>query len=229
MKLIKLAIFVIFFMLHEPTNAQSKYFELNNRDAIVLDDTTLHKLTSGYWRVFKEDLVNKGNVRSSPKNISICYYPNRTFLFNGTRGTWKIIENKYIEHEMDEASEAKLNFGGIFSITELKDSTLKLTKLLTSSHDMERTLHLKPSTVLTTTEQQNNGYPYLYNGILNESIIDSLSQMNKDELFNVGITVKSQEDYNMIHMIAFDTLFIIKTNGYKYQYEKLPLKATTKE
>ena len=50
----------------------------------LLDKSNLELLTSGYWRVFQDDLENKGEVISTKKNISMCYYTDGTFFYNGT-------------------------------------------------------------------------------------------------------------------------------------------------
>ena len=128
--------------------------------------------------------------------------------------------NSYIEHKLDKEAKDDLNFGGIFSVTELNNSTLTLTKLLTSSHDMKRTLYLKSSTILTKTKQPNSGAPYFYEGTLNESTIDSLSMMDSDELFNAGFTILPD---NMIHIIASDTLYVIRLKATSNRYERIPL------
>jgi len=85
-----------------------------------------------------------------------------------------------------------------------------MTKLLTSSNDMKRTLYLKSSTILTQSEQPNSGGPYIYNGTLDQMIIDSLSNMDSDELFNAGFTVLQN---NMIHIFTPDSLYVIKLNS----------------
>ena len=190
------------------THAQKKSFELSNPNSIPLDNESLKTLTSGYWRVYKDELKSREKVASTPKNVSICYYPNGTFIYNGSTGTWKVLEDRYIEHRLDDKeAEGRLNFGGIFSITELEDSALTLTKLMTTSHDMKRTLYLKSSTILTMREQPSSQGPYFYDGALDEFTIDSLSQMSYDELFNAGFSILNN---NRIHIMAQDSLYIIK-------------------
>lgn len=188
-------------------SAQTKSFELDNPNSILLNQEILDLLTSGYWRVFQDDVENRGKTISTMKNISMCYYPDGRFFYNGSTGTWEILENRYIEHKLDKEAKGGLNFGGIFSVTELNNSTLTLTKLLTSSHDMKRTLYLKSSTILTKTEQPNSGGPYSYEDTLDKSTIDSLSRMDSDELFNAGFTILGS---NMIHIITPDSLYVIR-------------------
>ncbi len=188
-------------------SAQTKNFELNNANSILLDVESLEILTSGYWRVYSDELESRGTTISTHKNISMCYYPNGTFFYNGAMGTWKVLEERYIEHKLnDKDAEDRLNFGGIFSLAELDYSKLVLTKLLTSSHDMKRTLYLKSSTILTKTEQPNSGGPYFSEGTVDQVTIDSLSKMNSEELFNAGFTILGS---NMIHIIAPDSMYVI--------------------
>ena len=204
--------------------AQTKNFELNNPNAIPLNNESLEILTSGYWRVYKDVMESRESTISTPKNISMCYYPDGTFFYNGSVGTWEILENTYIEHKLDKEVKDYLNFRGIFSVTALNNfngapTTLTLTKLLTSSHDMKRTLYLKSSTILTKTEQPNSGSPFIYKGSLNESTIDSLSSMDSDELFNAGFTILPN---NKIHIIASDTLYVIRLKATNNRYERIP-------
>ena len=77
------------------THAQKKSFELSNPNSIPLDNESLKTLTSGYWRVYKDELESREKVASTPKNVSICYYPNGTFIYNGSTGTWKVLEDRY--------------------------------------------------------------------------------------------------------------------------------------
>jgi hypothetical protein len=189
-------------------HAQTKNFELNNPNAILLDEENLEILTSGYWRVYQDDLESRGSITSTPKNISICYYPDGTFFFNGSTGTWKILDERYIEHKFnDKETEKRLNFGEIYSLTKLDNSLMVLTKLLASSNDLKRTLYLKSSTILTKTEQSNSGGPYFYDESLSQIAIDSISKMNSDELFNAGFTPIGK---NTVHIFTPDSLYVIE-------------------
>ncbi|MEQ9098320.1 MAG: hypothetical protein RIF36_23265 [Imperialibacter sp.] len=187
--------------------AQPKSFELSNPNAIVLNDQALATLTGGYWRVFEDATENKGHTLSSPMNVSLCYYPNGKFFYNGSFGCWKVIDDKYIEHTFDDkADQDKLNFGGIFSLTELSSTSLRLTKLLTTTHDMKRTMQAKSSTVLTKSRQLSNGLPYMYDGKLDQETVDSLSMMSAEELFNAGFTLSG----NSIHIFSTDSIYVIR-------------------
>ena len=175
---------------------------------------------SGYWRVFREDWDNKGTVRSFAKNISMCYYADGTFFYNGSTGTWEVLDDGSIDHKLDANAEDDLNFGGIFSVTELSDSTLTLTKVLTTSHDLKRTLHLQPSTVLTKTTQHDSGAPYFFEGTLSTALVDSLCGMDTDQLFNAGITLLPN---NMIHIMTPDTLHVIRPKVPEKRHTRVPL------
>jgi hypothetical protein len=199
------------FITSVAAQAPPKSFELNNPDAIQLTGDKLKLLTKGYWRVFQDDTEIKGQMISRNVNTSICYYPDGKFFYNGATGTWQVLEGKYIEHTMDDkAKEGRLNFGGIFCATELSESGVTLTKILTTSHDMLRMVHLKPSTVLTPNEQANSGIPYFYDGKVSEAVIDSIKRMNPEELFNVGLTKIGN---SMVHIMTPDSLYIIRFAG----------------
>lgn len=215
--------FVFFFSFCGAAKAQQSYFGPKHEASIPLDEKVLQKLTSGYWRVFIDEMSVKGHVKSSPRNVSVCYYPDGTLLYNGNKGTWSIIDDTFIDHTLDEAAKSRLNFGGSFSITALTDTSLALTKVLTTSHDMQRTLHLKPSTMLTEREQPSSGFPYFFSGILKEAMIDSLHHMDNNTLFNMGISVREQGDYRLINIIASDTLYMIRSGSTDYQYDRTPL------
>lgn len=213
MKVVKNLLPIIFCLALSPVEAQVKSFELTNAEAIPLDSENLKILTSSYWRVFTDEVdIREKNV-STKKNISVCYYPDGKFFYNGSMGTWKVLEDKYIEHQLESPEVAnRLNFGGIFSITDMNSTNLTLTKVLTSTHDMKRTLRLKSSTVLTTTEQPNAIGPYFYNEKLSESAIDSLRNMNAEELFNNGFNVMRT---GSIHVLTPDSLYVIKLQTYQ--------------
>ena len=208
------------YLLLLSATAQPTNFQLNNPHSIMLDSSGLEILTAGYWRIFKDDLEMRGTTRSTSKNISMCYYPDGKLFYNGSTGTWKVLEDKYIKHKLDsKEAEDRLNFGGIFSVTALDSSTLTLTKLLTSSQDMKRTFHLKTSTILTVREQPNQASSYRYAGTLSEFTMDSISRMNPDELFNAGFTLL---DSNMIHIATQDTLYVIKQNATSHPFQRIP-------
>lgn len=151
----------------------------------------------------------------------MCYYPDGTFFYNGSTGTWEILKDKYIVHELDKEAKDDLNFGGIFSVIELSNSSLTLTKLLTSSHDMRRTLFLKSSSVLTRNGQPNSGGPYRYEGYPDDATLDSISNMDSDALFDAGFTILQN---NMIHIMTPDTLYVIRLDAKNERYVRIPLR-----
>ena len=204
---------LIFSFLFLVVHAQTGNFELDNPHSLLLDNSSLDILTSGYWRVFKDEMESGGKTASSPKNISMCYFADGTLFYNGSTGTWEIVEGRYIQHKLKKEDQERLNFGGIFSVTEISDSTLALTKVLTTSHDMKRTLYLKSSTILTKTEQPNSGGPYFYDGTLDALAMDSLSNMEPDELFDAGFTILGN---NMVHIMTPDTLYVIRLKSNKH-------------
>ena len=204
-----LSLVILLLSLHTVT-AQSKRFEFDNPNSIVLDNERIQQLTSEYWRIYQDDVENRGTTRSTKKNISFCYYPNGTFFYNGASGKWRILENRYIEHTLDAEDLNRLNFGGIFSVLRLTESNLVLTKLLTSSHDMKRTILLKSSTTLTKTEQPNSIGPFYFNGAINQQILDSLHMMNTDELFDAGFNILPN---NTVHLLTPDSLYVIRINS----------------
>ncbi len=201
-------------------HGQTKYFEFSNPGSIALNDEKLDMLTSGYWRVFREETEIRGTSKVTPLNISMCYYPDGTFFYNGSTGTWKVREGRYIDHQLDKEVIDQLNFGGIFAVSELSDSTLTITKLLTTSHDMKRTQYLKASTVLTRNRQSKSGNPYSYPGTLSEATIDSLCNMDSVQLFNAGFTILPN---NMIYIMATDTMHILRLNVTNNRHQSFPM------
>ena len=121
-----------------PSSGQSSYFEFHNPDAIELDDKKTNLLTSKRWVGGKVLFINRGDTtRTICYSCSLHYSNDGSYIFQNT-GKWKIIENKVIEHIPDESHRDSKLFGGMYSVKQLSDSILVITKVLTSSFDMSR-------------------------------------------------------------------------------------------
>lgn len=161
-------------------NAQLKSFELSNPHAIELTGRNLELLKSCDWNIKRIDTKTRENVIDNKGFGSLEYFGNGTFQYRGSKGTWELIDSKFLNHKLDNyKAEGRLNFGGIYSATELTDSTLVLTKLLTSTNDMSRTIYLKKYDRVPQVAFE----PYYYKGPMDERAIDSLGSMSVEDLF----------------------------------------------
>jgi hypothetical protein len=160
-------------------------FELENRKALKLTDNRLKMLLNKEWRVEKVEDDVRGDVREATFSHigGIKYNPDGTYNHGAWKsgGTWEIVEGKYIRHQIERKQEIRNNFGGTYAVTLLKDSTLILTKLLTSSRDMKRVIYftLKPREAIKSPFYR----PNLYNKMLTLNQIDSISRLTKEQLF----------------------------------------------
>lgn len=207
---------IVICSIYITANAQSKYFEFNTDPSVEINQETLDQLSHGYWRVYQDDLESRGQTISTQKNVSVCYYSDGQFFYNGNYGTWKVLEGRFIEHQLRGNN---VNFGGIFSITKLDSNTMILTKVLTSSQDMKRTLYLKPSTILTLNTQPK-GPVYKSDEKLTKTVLDSIRMMSPDELFNAGLTIHND---SMVNIMTADTLYHINLKATTSEYQRTPL------
>ena len=132
----------IIFLLPLVLNAQVKSFELTNPEAIQLTDSCLKLLTSQAWQNIQIETDVRGSLTKFDGTGVLNYSDDGTFTYRRS-GVWEIIEGKYIRHEFEDEIEKEINFGGIYAVSELTDSVLTITKLLTSSHDMKRTMYFR--------------------------------------------------------------------------------------
>tara|TARA_Y100001949_G_C15921460_1_gene301462 strand:- start:52 stop:498 length:447 start_codon:yes stop_codon:yes gene_type:complete len=146
-------------------------------------------------------------------NISVNYLDDGRFFYNGAWGNWSLLKNELVDHSLSPPSfETKYNFGGEFRITSLTDSTLVLTKNLTTSGNLNRIIYLKASNKLTLTEQNKIESAYIYNGILTREVIDSIKNMTKSELFDAGLNILGG---GHVHILTPDSLYFIKPRSFE--------------
>ena len=185
------------------SSAQIKTYEYNYPRAILLDSESLSILTSQDWHIYQIDWEIKGNFTSAPAYGTIRYHSDLTFNYGSADGNWTLTEGKYINHSLKHREdEVMYKFGGIYSVTTLTDSTLTLTKVLTSSYDLKRTIHLMSTPSLPGHEQ------YVYRDSVDQHALDSIRSMSTEQLFMYGF---SWEDDTILIQIE-DSLYRIKRN-----------------
>jgi hypothetical protein len=136
---------VIFFFLLASlfSVAQTKNFELANPDALELSQQQLEYLTTSSWKVESVNTQIRDEVVNNKGWAFLEFGAENKFKYGGKSGYWELVEGKYIRYQLNNPEdEARFNFGGIYSVTNLTDSTLILSKVLTSTNDMKRTMHL---------------------------------------------------------------------------------------
>jgi hypothetical protein len=185
--------------------AQVKSFEYNNPEAIQLNDEKIDLLTSQLWRVYKTIFEYRGHIIETSANESFSYNSDFSFSYYDSQGVWTLIDQKYIRHQLNmKGDEGRLNFGGIYSVTTLTDSTLILTKLLTSSHDMKRTMYLKPESHFPPREEYGLN-PFYYWKDIQKNTLDSIGNLSDKKLFSSNL------DYigDTLFIPTIDSLYII--------------------
>lgn len=198
---------LMIFILSGTSNlfSQVKSFELDNPKAILLNQQNLKLLTSEKWRIIRVDTENRGNVTETKAYGSLQYQPNRTFKYRSGEGTWQLIDNKYIKHKLNnQKDEDRFNFGGIYALTSLTDSTIILVKVLTSSNDMSRTIYLESEEKWNSRPINNN--PYVFRVEVGQQLLDSISTLSIERLFIEGFNVKN----DTILFQTLDSLYQIK-------------------
>ena len=100
----------------------------------------------------------------------------------------------------NKSEERKLKFGGIYGVTSLTDSTLTLTKLLTSNEDMSRRITFKK---LDFAEKKHLS---LYGEPITTESLEYLSLFDRAELFHSGFKVENDS----ITIQTADSVFQIK-------------------
>ena len=159
-------------------------FELENRKALKLTERRLKVLLSKDWRVVYTETQNRKiqNVKSRSAFRGIQYNPDGTFSSTTISGTWIILEGKFIKHNLKREDEIKMNFGGTYAVTALSDTSLVLTKILTSSQDMKKVIYLNLSGRWGNNTISSAFVPRSLRK-LNENQIDSISRLSSEVLF----------------------------------------------
>jgi hypothetical protein len=131
-----------------PSYSQVEYFEYNQPNALTLGENELNLLLSKKWLVDDSRMILRGDTLNTKLYSTLQYNQNGTFTYFNSPysllGKWEIIKDKYIKHSTEDLdNQGKANFGGIYSVLEISDSTLFLSKMLTSLDDMGITLHFQ--------------------------------------------------------------------------------------
>lgn len=160
-------------------------FELDNPQALFLSQGVSEMLTTQYWHLDKSITEIRGHSTETSLSGYIKYDFDGTFNRSGSLGTWRMIDDKYINHQLYKPSQMhRYNFGGIYCITAIDDTTLVLNKLLTSTHDMKRTIFFTSSPAShpnLLTEVQ-----WFYDGPLDETDIDSIRNLTLERAIKLG-------------------------------------------
>ncbi|MCG8378556.1 MAG: hypothetical protein MI865_03660 [Proteobacteria bacterium] len=139
------------------------------------------------------------------KWASIEYLDNNKLNYTGQSGRWLLLDKKYIEHELDSRNaEVKFNFGGIYAITTLNDSSMTMVKLLTSSRDMTRTINF-----VSDEKWKSRVYsktPRIFQMDVDEHLLDSIGSLSNEWLFNEGFDLRN----DTILFRTADSLYLIK-------------------
>lgn len=132
----------LFFMVILPGFSQRKYYEFNNPEALKLNKRRLELLTSTAWELQQLDVYIRGDKSTyHPFLKKLVYKTDGTYSCRELTGTWKVRYNRYLVHTAagEQAGPADPVLG-IYSVTQLNDSSLILTKLQSSTGDMTRSL-----------------------------------------------------------------------------------------
>jgi hypothetical protein len=193
---------------------QKGTFELANDDAIKLTSKR-KQLLAQTWRVEKLETYNRGETIVTLRGYFLTYHPDGTFNYRSASGNWSIINHRYIKHQLNREDEVRTNFGGIFSITSITDSTIVLTKVLTSTSDMKRIIFLKQASLANHNSPGNYQFSksYFQNAFYNykeisKPLLDSTSRMSSEGLFELGFhfTIDS------VTFQTIDSVYKIKRN-----------------
>ncbi|HEX5169890.1 MAG TPA: hypothetical protein VFW11_12015 [Cyclobacteriaceae bacterium] len=177
-----------FFLVPLFAGGQVRSFEFSNPFAIELTTENLEMIMAREWRVVQVDTENRGNITETKGRSSLKINGDKTFNYSGKKGNWEILEGKYINYRLDSKDdETVLNFGGIYAVTNVTDTTLTLTKLLTSTHDMKRIIYLEDSK--SYYAHLPNYQTLIYTGKLDQNSLDSISHLHTIELFETGFPV----------------------------------------
>jgi predicted NUDIX family NTP pyrophosphohydrolase len=184
-------VFTLLFLMTTaiPSSAQRRYFEYNNPDAKKLNDKRRAILCGRMWYVDSVAVIIRGDTTYYYHHgLSIDYNEGGTYWLNRELGNWSIRYGRYLRHEPVEA-KAGVSFAGIFSVTSISDTSLVLTKLQTSSRDMQRVFFLSHK----LRQRQSRSYargtvvpPVRIRKVLSSEELDSISYLSEEGLFTAG-------------------------------------------
>ncbi len=138
----------VLLFLSFPIYSQVEYFEYNNPNALTIGENELNLLISKKWLVDDSKMIIREDTANTKLYSTLKYNQNGTFTYFNSpyslSGKWEIIKEKYIKHSPEDIDkQSKANFGGIYSVLEISDSTLLITKVLTSLNDMGIVFHFQ--------------------------------------------------------------------------------------
>ena len=193
-------------------SAQLKSFEFSNPLAIPLTDSAIQLLTSQTWVVNHIDTDNRGILTETQVKKELKYHTDGSFTYRFS-GKWEIAEDRYIKHLFENDEGKEVNFGGIYAVVELSPSTLTLSKILTSSHDMKRTMYFQAKSddlpVVSSSFRMKpifTASSNLYKGKTDPVSLDSISRLSTEHLFTNDYLFEN----GIIYLAAPDSLYRIK-------------------
>ncbi|WP_224995770.1 hypothetical protein [Cesiribacter sp. SM1] len=205
----RISIIFFFLLVSAFAIAQTKNFELLNPDAIELTEEQLAYLTTRMWKVNSVDTQIRDEIVNTKGWAFLEFGAGNGFEYGGKSGNWALLENKYFRYQLNNPEdEARLNFGGIYSVTSLTDSTLVLSKVLTSARDMKRTIHLYNFKYFYDKRAPEIKYPYW--GEVSNKVLDSISHLSEETLLKVGDFHGLRLVGDTIHIHTPDTIVKIR-------------------
>jgi hypothetical protein len=203
-----------FFIFILPGFSQRKYFEFNNPEALKLNKKKVDLLTSAAWECKQLDIDVRGDRTTYRSFGELVYNSDGTYSSLRFTGTWEILYNRYLVHTSAGGKGGKGDrMLGIYSVTHLNDTSLILTKLQSSSGDMERTLTFqKRAGAVGTVYGARGGVSRTQN---EETTVDTFRKVfEENEPVNFYV-VPQRDNVSMHELDLIDSLALtfIKTNG----------------
>jgi hypothetical protein len=188
---------------------QRKYFEYNNPDVIRIKKKVLNQLTTNLWTNLQIiDYIRLDTIISKGFG-AVKYEKNGYFSYMRYKGKWHIVNKKYIQHSYINPDKNKnannIIFDGIYGIVEINDSMLHLSKIQTSTRDMQRHMYFCNSTFKLCKNHMN--YDLKVDNF-EENQFDSISHFSREQLFFNGLTIENDS----IIIPVYDTIYKIKWN-----------------
>jgi hypothetical protein len=204
---------------YKVTEGQRKYFEFNNAEAIRLTAKRIESLCSREWYVSRIEYKERERNYDHHTYQSIRYNKDGTYTFGREKGSWELIYGKYLRHEADEVHRNYVGLAGIYSVLAMSDTAVIITKVLTSSGDMKRTLHLSTKQIKPLRWQSDSTYYKPTSGTLHPSYgyysrpsfspeeLDSLSYQNMELLQSDGYNISEE---GILRIEARDSTYFVR-------------------
>ncbi len=201
--MLKFTLIVVLNSIYLFLAAQPKSFELENPNAILLDSGIVSQLFDKQWEIHQIDTKVRGQLIEKTVFGTLHYTKEGVFYYNGRQGNWQIVEDRYLKHQLlKQKDEQELNFGGIYAVIALAADTLVLSKVLTSTSDMTRTIYL---TNFKLSVQANSNKTILRKKLSAEQI-DSIRYLSTEALFISGFII----NYDFIGVPTTDSVYWIE-------------------